>query len=221
RAEDRLGPTLHDRLHHGRQELRGVLPVAVEEHDDVPPVLDGVPVAPLLVAAVAEVGRVSDDRERQVRGLLIAEADQVGAVLAVIVADEHLVDLAPHLLGDAVEHLRQGRRGVVRDHEDPDLRHGTARYSGGLLLGSPPCRTPSSSSTASPPRAPAPGATTAGSTSSPTAGATSSRSTCSATARPTSPTTRRPTTSSSSTSSTRCPTARSTPSASRSGRGSS
>ena len=84
---------LHERLDDGREHLGRVLAVAVEQHDDVAAVLDGPPVAPLLVAAVAEVLRVADDRERQVgRDLLVAERHEVGGVLAVVVADQDLVD---------------------------------------------------------------------------------------------------------------------------------
>ena len=69
-----------------------VLAVAVEQHHDVEVVLDRPVVAGLLVAAVAEVARVADDLEGQVGAeLLVAEADQVGAVLAGVVADSTLV----------------------------------------------------------------------------------------------------------------------------------
>ena len=76
-----------------RKVLRRVLAVAVEHDHDVQSVLDGEVVAGLLVAAVAEVGRLPDQGDRQVGDLLVAEADQVGRVLAVVVADDHLFDV--------------------------------------------------------------------------------------------------------------------------------
>jgi len=55
----------------------------VQQDDDVEILLDREPVSRLLVAAVPEVVRVTDDRQRQVRrDLLVAEADQVRRVLA-------------------------------------------------------------------------------------------------------------------------------------------
>ena len=61
RAEHRVGLAVDDRRDDLVHHLRGVLPVAVEQDDDVPAVLDGVAVAGLLVAAVAEVAVVAHD----------------------------------------------------------------------------------------------------------------------------------------------------------------
>ena len=56
------------------QTLGRVLAVAVEQDDDVEVVLDRQSISGLLVAAVAEVVRVTDDRQRKVvRQLLVAE----------------------------------------------------------------------------------------------------------------------------------------------------
>ena len=79
------------------QRLGRVLAIAVQHDHDVEPVLDGQVVPGLLVAAVAEVGRLPDQGDRQVGLLLVAEADQVGGVLAVIVTDDHLFDVGPEL----------------------------------------------------------------------------------------------------------------------------
>jgi hypothetical protein len=114
----------NQRLHHGGQELGRVLAVGVQHHDDVEIVLRGQLVAGLLVAAVAEVPLVPDHADRQVvRGLLVVETDQIGAVGAGVVADEDLSDLVAKALGDAVQGLGEGRRGVVGDdqHTDPRL----------------------------------------------------------------------------------------------------
>jgi hypothetical protein len=69
--------------------------------------------------------------EGQVRRLLVAEADLVRGVLAVVVADEHLVDAVPQLGRDPVEHVGERGGGVVRHHEDPDL----GGHHAALLIG--------------------------------------------------------------------------------------
>ena len=78
------------------EDLGRVLAVAVQQDDDVEIVLDRPLVAGLLVAAVAEVAGLADDGQRQVgHQLLVAEPDEVGGVLAVVVADEDLRARAP------------------------------------------------------------------------------------------------------------------------------
>ena len=67
---------------------------------------------------------MAHDGERKVaRLLLVPEADEVGGVLAVVVADENLVDPRDEVARDAVQHLRERRRRVVRDDQDPDPLH--------------------------------------------------------------------------------------------------
>ena len=62
-----------------------------------------------------------DDREREVgHELPVPEPDEVGRVVAVVVAHEHVAHAGPELRRDAVEHLREGRGRVVRDDQDPD-----------------------------------------------------------------------------------------------------
>ena len=100
--------------------LGRVLSVAVEHDHDVEAVLDGEVVAGLLVAAVAEVLGLADEGDGQVGDLLVAEADQVGRVLAVVVADDDLLDVAPHVVRDPVERLGQGGGGVVGHDQHPD-----------------------------------------------------------------------------------------------------
>ena len=132
-AEHRVGLAAFERGHHRRQGLGGVLTVGVEHHHDVEVLVDRPVVAGLLVAAVAQVAGVADDLEGQVGGqLLVAEGHQVGAVLAGVVADEHLRDAAAEGLGDAVEDRRQRGCCVVRDDEDADAlrRHGGSRAAG-------------------------------------------------------------------------------------------
>ena len=102
------------------ERLGGVLPVAVEHDDDVQAVLDGQLVAGLLVAAVAQVAGLADQGDGQIGDLLVAEAHQVGGVLAVVVADDHLLDVRTDLGRDPVQHLGQRGRRVVGHHEDPD-----------------------------------------------------------------------------------------------------
>ena len=56
--------------------------------------------------------------------LLVAEPDEVRRVVAVVVADEHLVDRrGTKSAGMRSSTLRQRRRRVVRDDEDPDSFH--------------------------------------------------------------------------------------------------
>ena len=96
----------------------------MEQDHDVEPVLDRPAVPHLLVTPVPEVARVAHDGERKVaRLLLVPQADEVRGVLAVVVADEDLVDPRDEITRDAVQHLRQRRRRVVRDDQDPDPLH--------------------------------------------------------------------------------------------------
>ena len=75
---------------------------------------------------------MADHVEGQVsRLLLVPEPDEVGRVLAVVVADEDLADARDELARDAVEHPGERGRGVVRDHEDPHPFHrGQPRVNG-------------------------------------------------------------------------------------------
>ena len=86
--------------------------------------------AGLLVAAVAEVLRLTDDGERQVALLLVAEADEVGGVGAGVVGHEHALDAGHEVAGDAVEHVRQRRGCVVRDDQDAEPLHRTSEVMG-------------------------------------------------------------------------------------------
>ncbi len=71
-----------------------------------------------------------DDTDRPVpRSLLICESDAVGVVLARIVADEHFRELVEEVLGYPVERPREMLLGVVRHHEDSDLRRTHAHRS--------------------------------------------------------------------------------------------
>ena len=111
--------------------LRRVLTVAVEEDHDVPTVVDGVAVPGLLVPAVAEVGIVPHDRQRDVGAVGDVIASDVERRIArVVVHHEHFDQFAAQRRRDAVEHPPQRRLGVVGDDEDTDLRP--------LLVTSPP-----------------------------------------------------------------------------------
>jgi hypothetical protein len=76
RAEHGVALAGHEWVDQSVDHLGGVLAVAVQQHHDVEPVLDGPAVARLLVAAVAEVDRVADHGERQVETL----CGSIGAV---------------------------------------------------------------------------------------------------------------------------------------------
>ena len=140
-AEHRFGLTSDERRQDVGQRLRRILTVAVEHDDDVEAVLDRHLVAGLLVAAIAEIGRLPDERDRQIGDLLVTQSDEVGRVLTVIVADDHLFDVTPDLVGDAVEHLCERCRGVVRDNQDPDALSLNGPHAYPLESATTVCRT--------------------------------------------------------------------------------
>ena len=90
--------TVDDRRHQVGHHLRGVLAVAVEQHHDVPAVVDGVAVAGLLVAAVAEVA----SWRTIVSGMSVPSCDVLvgdgeGGVGGVVVLHQHLGQAGAHL----------------------------------------------------------------------------------------------------------------------------
>src|SRR5437588_7947084 len=81
RAEDRVGFLAFEWRHDVGEHLRGILTVAVQQHDDVEVVRDGPLIPGLLVTAVAEVARMTYHFERQGRlQLLISETDKMGCI---------------------------------------------------------------------------------------------------------------------------------------------
>ena len=120
RAEDRISVSTEQRVDHRLNDLRRVLAVAVKEHDDVEAMGDRPFVAGLLVPAVAKVLRMAHDREGQLGAALVGGRDGVRVVLTRVVADEDVVDSGDERLGQPIERLGEGRRGVVRDDEDTD-----------------------------------------------------------------------------------------------------
>ena len=123
RSEHRVGGAVEDRGEHLVHHLRRVLPVAVQQDDGVPAVLDRVAVAGLLVAAVAEVALVAHHGDRQPvgGGSGVPRGHTVGVVGGVVVLHEHLGQAVAHRRRDAVEHRGQRALGVVGHHEHPDL----------------------------------------------------------------------------------------------------
>ena len=124
RAEHGVGSPVDQRSDEVLDHLGGVLPVAVQQHDDVEAVLDRPAVAALLVAAVAEVVLVADHRERQLAACLVGEPDLVGRVVAGVVADQDVVDLLPEGLAAAGRGRRRAwprrcRRRPARRSVDP------------------------------------------------------------------------------------------------------
>ena len=74
-----------------RQFLRRILAVAMDQGDEVEAVVDSVPVAELLVAAVALVDRGAQDGDLEaLDGLLMRHAGGESVVLRRIVDDENL-----------------------------------------------------------------------------------------------------------------------------------
>ena len=123
RADHHVRAALEDRRHHLGQHLRRVLSVAVQENGDVEALVDQPAVTELLVAAVAEVPALADDRDRQrVVLVLVRDASLVGVVSREVVADKHGVDLGAKRLRDPLEYARQRRDRVVRDDENADAQ---------------------------------------------------------------------------------------------------
>ena len=72
-------------------DLRCVLPIAVQQHNDVEFAFDGPAIARLLIASVPKVDRVANHCKWQVRHFLIFKADLVGGVFARVIADQHMI----------------------------------------------------------------------------------------------------------------------------------
>ena len=119
-AEDRVGHARAKWLDDVLDALRGILPVAVEQHHDVEAVLDRPRVAGLLVAAVAEVRLVADDGERQRGVAREGQPDVVGVVGARIVADQHVLEGRGEGGGEPRQGAGQGVAGVVGHDEHAD-----------------------------------------------------------------------------------------------------
>ena len=122
RAEHRIDAIVGERRQEIGHLLRRVLTVAVQQDHDVPTVIDGVAVPGLLVAAVAEVGLVPHDRQRDVGtvgDVLVGDVER--RIARVVVHHEHFDQFAAQRRRDAVEHPAQRRLGVVGDDEHPDL----------------------------------------------------------------------------------------------------
>ena len=115
-------PRREDRLDHARDQLRLVLAVGMEHHDDVGVVLERLEVARLLVAAVADLVRVPDEVERQLAG----EPDRL--VGGGVVDKDDLVD---RVLRDRGERPLERRGGLAGRHHDDDfgwiVSHGAPR----------------------------------------------------------------------------------------------
>ena len=111
------------------QALRRVLAVAVDQRDEIKPVLDGVAVAEFLVAAVTLVFGVAQDGNLEaavvVMGPDVVEAGVEGVVRRGVVDDEDFdVFGRRRRRGDAVEHPGERRFRVVGDDENQDARRG-------------------------------------------------------------------------------------------------
>jgi hypothetical protein len=95
----------------------------VQEDGDVEAVVDQPAVAELLVAAIAEVPALADERDRWGAVLaLVRDADLVSLVGREVVADEDGVDRGAKRLRDTLEYVRKRRDRVVRDDEDADAQ---------------------------------------------------------------------------------------------------
>ena len=97
--------------HRVRDDPAVVLVIGVDHDHDVGAAVQGFPVARLLVAAVAAVRRVNDDRQAHLAGHL----DR--AVRAAVVDEDDLVHAAGRHVGQG---RRQGALGVVGRHDGDD-----------------------------------------------------------------------------------------------------
>ena len=125
-----------------RQDLRRVLPVAMQQDDDVEALLNEIAVTGLLIAAVAQIPGVFQHLQLgHIANRLDAHGQFEGAILAGIVEHHHFLDVVPHAGRNALEYGDQGGNRVVRDHQDADalalaigdigvgvLRKGRARF---------------------------------------------------------------------------------------------
>ena len=117
-----------------RQKLRRVLPVAVQQHDDVEALGECVVVAEALVAAVALVVRGLENFQRRA-GPLGRHRLLHGAVAGAVIDDKHLGELAADPVRDAPQHLVDVALGVVTNDEDGDaiLRESLDGETAGLV----------------------------------------------------------------------------------------
>ena len=122
RAHDHVGLAVLQRREQVLHHLRGVLAVAVEQHDDVEAALHRVLVALALVAAVHQVDGVLEDRELAVRQSLPGSAWPTSWVLSWLASSKTKISsiLSTDRLGDAVQHAAQRGLGVVGDDQDSD-----------------------------------------------------------------------------------------------------
>jgi hypothetical protein len=127
RAEHRVSGAIKERPEQVGDAFRGVLAVPVQQHHEVEPVADRVGVAEFLVAAVALVAGVVEDRDGVPDLLGREQAHLEGAVPRAVVDDEHLGVQLPDARGNALQHAAQGRLGLVRDDEDQQPRRRPAR----------------------------------------------------------------------------------------------
>ena len=118
RPEHGVGVAGLERCDEILDHLRRVLPVAVQQDDDVESALNRPAVPMLLVAAVPEVDGMADHRQRDVAGGLIGNGLLKGVVGAGVVADEHMIHPSPERRWQPFEDCGQGAGSVVGDDQD-------------------------------------------------------------------------------------------------------
>ena len=119
-AEDGVGFAGEQGLEQVGQSLRRILPVAVHEGDDVKAILDGVVKADFLVAAIALVDRVEEDRRGKAAVFRFASLTE-GLVPGGIVDDQDLGMILGQRLGDALDDALDGALRIVRHDENQDF----------------------------------------------------------------------------------------------------
>ena len=103
-----------------REHFRRVLPVAVEQDDDVETLFQEVTIACLLISAVTEPGVLQHLKLGKIAYRLVADSQLESGILAGIVENHRLLDVVPHIGRDALENVRQGGNRIVGNNQNTD-----------------------------------------------------------------------------------------------------
>ena len=119
RSEHRVRLARHQRMVHVSQNLRRILPIAMQQHNNVEPLVHEVRVAQDLIPAVPLVHRVLENFDLRVRiNLQIPQRQLKRLVLTRIVEYNNFLDVIPNHRRNPLENLRQRRRRVVGNNQN-------------------------------------------------------------------------------------------------------
>ncbi len=106
RSEHRVGFARHQRMIHLRENFRRVLPIAMQQHDDIETLIDEMLIAGLLISAVAQVLLVLQHLKfRQRLERLQPHREFIRRVLAGIVEHRNFGDVLPHIRRNSLQHF--------------------------------------------------------------------------------------------------------------------